>query len=143
MNLNRTFAIVLRHFYLLRGSPARVIALFAWVGIDMVLWGFISKYLNAIVSARVNFVPVLLGAVLLWDFFMRVMHGVTMAFFEDVWSRNFLYFFATRLAIPEYLGGRVSSTIGTSSVGLVGMSALASGLFGFSLLSYGLAVSLL
>jgi ABC-2 type transport system permease protein len=31
----------------------------------------------------------LLGAVLLWDFFTRVMHGVTIAFFEDVWSRNF------------------------------------------------------
>jgi len=50
MNPNRTFAIVLRLFYLLRGSPARVMALFAWVGIDMVLWGFITKYLNAIVS---------------------------------------------------------------------------------------------
>ena len=34
MNPNRTFAIVLRLFYLLRGSPARVMALFAWVGID-------------------------------------------------------------------------------------------------------------
>ena len=34
---------------------------------------------------------------LLWDFFMRVMQGVTMAFFEDVWSRNFLNIFATPL----------------------------------------------
>ena len=49
--------------------------------------------------------PVLLGAVLLWDFFTRVMQGVTMAFFEDVWSRNFLNIFASPLSIPEYLGG--------------------------------------
>ena len=83
MKLSRTLAIVLRHFYLMRGSPARVLPLFAWVGIDMVLWGFITKYLNAITSAGFDFVPVLLGAVLLWDFFMRVMHGVTMAFLED------------------------------------------------------------
>src|SRR5262249_15610413 len=76
MKLSRTFAIVLRHFYLMRGSPARVLPLFAWVGIDMVLWGFITKYLNTITSAGFDFVPVLLGAVLLWDFFMRVMHGV-------------------------------------------------------------------
>ena len=33
----RTAAIVLRHFYLLRGSPARVLPLFAWVAIDIVL----------------------------------------------------------------------------------------------------------
>ena len=39
----------------------------------------------------------LLGAVLLWDYLARVMQGVTMAFFEDVWSRNFLNFFATPL----------------------------------------------
>src|SRR5262249_2758370 len=95
MNLSRTFAVVLRHFYLMRGSPARVLPLFAWVGIDMVLWGFITKYLNAITSAGFDFIPVLLGSVLLWDFFIRVMHGVTMAFLEDVWSRNFLNFFAT------------------------------------------------
>ena len=51
--------------------------------------------------------PTLLGAVLLWDFFTRVMQGVTMAFFEDVWSRNFLNVFATPLSIAEYLAGLV------------------------------------
>ena len=50
-----------------------------------------------------NFVPTLLGAVLLWDFFTRVMHGVTTTFLEDVWSRNFLNLFATPLSISEYL----------------------------------------
>jgi len=140
MNANRTFAIVLRHWYLMRGSPARVIPLFAWVGIDMVLWGFITKYLNAITSAGFDFVPVLLGAVLLWDFFIRVMHGVTMAFLEDVWSRNFLNFFATPLAISEYVTGLVLSSIATSSVGLVVMFILASAIFGLSFIGYGAAV---
>src|SRR5215469_4962086 len=99
MNLNRTSAIVIRHLYLVSGSPARVLPLFAWVAIDMVLWGFITKYLNSVSGARMDFVPIFLGAVLLWDFFTRVMHGVTMAFMEDVWSRNFLNIFATPLSI--------------------------------------------
>ncbi len=90
---------MLRQFYLYRGSPVRVVPLFAWVTVDIVLWGFITKYLNAIASSGFNFVPSLLGAVLLWDFFIRVMQGVTMAFFEDVWSRNFLNIFATPLSI--------------------------------------------
>src|SRR6266849_3178481 len=132
MTFSRTYAIVLRHFYLVGGSAARVLPLFAWVGIDMVLWGFITKYLNAVTSAGFNFVPVLLGAVLLWDFFIRVMHGVTMAFLEDVWSRNFLNFFATPLAISEYVIGLVLSSIGTSSVGLFVMLVLASAIFGLS-----------
>jgi ABC-2 type transport system permease protein len=137
MNFQRTGAIVLRQFYLLRGSPARVLPLFAWVAIDMVLWGFITKYLNSVASSGFNFVPTLLGAVLLWDFFIRVMQGVTMAFLEDVWSRNFLNFFATPLSISEYVSGLVLSSIGTSSIGMVVMLVLATMVFGLSFFTYG------
>jgi ABC-2 type transport system permease protein len=75
--------------------------------------------------------------VLLWDFFIRVMQGITMAFFEDVWSRNFLNFFASPLLISEYLGGLVLSSIATSSVGLTVMLLLATGVFGLSFFVYG------
>ena len=140
MTLSRTSAILIRHLYLVTGSPARVLPLFAWVAIDMVLWGFITKYLNAVSAAAFDFVPVFLGAVLLWDFFTRVMHGVTMAFMEDVWSRNFLNIFATPLSISEYVGGLVLSSISTSAVGLFVMLVLASSIFGLSFLAYGLAL---
>src|SRR6185295_313031 len=99
------------------GSLSRVLPLFAWVGIDMILWGFITRYLDTIAPPGFDFVSTLLGAVLLWDFFVRVMQGVTMAFFEDVWSRNFLNFFATPLSISEYLAGLVLASIVTSAVG--------------------------
>ena len=134
-------AIVLRQAYLLRGSPARVLPLFAWVAVDIVLWGFITRYLNAVSASGVNFVATLLGAVLLWDFFMRVMQGVTMAFFEDVWSRNFLNFFATPLSTSEYVGGLVLTSIVTSLVGLVVMVILASAAFHLSFLIYGLPLA--
>src|SRR5215468_4969823 len=140
MNLNRTSAIVIRHLYLVSGSPARVLPLFAWVAIDMVLWGFITKYLNAVSSAKFDFVPVFLGAVLLWDFFTRVMHGVTMAFMEDVWSRNFLNIFASPLSIAEYVSGLVLSSVVTSAIGFVAMILLASAVFGLSFLVYGPAI---
>lgn len=137
MNSKRILAIVLRQFYLMRGSIARVLPLFAWVAIDMVLWGFMSRYLNRVASTEFDFVHALLGAVLFWDFFIRVMQGVTLAFFEDVWSRNFLNIFATPLTIGEYIAGLVATTILTSLVGLLVMLLLASTAFGFSLLSYG------
>jgi ABC-2 type transport system permease protein len=139
VHIGGVLAIVLRQLYLMRGSPARLLPLFAWVAIDIVLWGFITKYLNK-VSPGVDFVPVLLGAVLLWDFFSRVMHGVTTAFLEDVWSRNFLNMFATPLSITEYVGGLVLSSIATSSIGLVVMLVLASTAFGLSFFVYGLMV---
>lgn len=138
MTFHRTLAIVLRQGYLLRGSFTRVLPLFTWVAVDIVLWGFITRYLNEVSAARINFVAVFLGAVLLWDFFMRVMQGVTMAFFEDVWSRNFLNFFASPLSTSEYVGGLVLSSIATSAIGLVVMMVLASAVFHLSFLAYGL-----
>lgn len=140
MNATRTAAIVLRHFYLLRGSVTRVVPLFVWVAIDIVLWGFITRYLNAVAATRLDFVPVLLGAVLLWDFCSRVMHGVSTAFFEDVWSRNFLNLFATPLSLAEYLGGLVLSSVVTSAASLLVMLVLATGIFGLSFLVYGMAI---
>ena len=114
-----------------------MLSLVIWVAIDIVLWGFMTKYLNSVTAAGFDFVPVLLGAVLMWDFFTRVMFGVTMAFFEDVWSRNFLNVFGSPISITEYLAGLVASSIITSTLGLLVMLALATALFGLSFLSYG------
>ncbi|MBV9774828.1 MAG: ABC transporter permease [Gemmatimonadetes bacterium] len=139
MYLGRTAAVVLRQYYLIRGSMSRVLPLFVWVAIDIVLWGFITRYLNTVAAPGHDFVPGLLGAVLLWDFFTRVMQGVTMAFFEDVWSRNFLNLFASPLSIPEYLGGLVLSAVATSAIGLAGMLVVASAVFGLSFAVYGAA----
>ena len=137
MNVTRISAVTLRLFYLMRGSPARILPLFIWVAIDILLWGFITKFLNTISSSNLNFVPMLLGAVLLWDFFTRVMHGVATSFFEDVWSRNFLNVFASPLRISEYLSGLVLTSLLTSIVGLLVMLVLAVGVFGLSFAKYG------
>jgi ABC-2 type transport system permease protein len=102
-----------------------------------VLWGFITRYLNSVSAAGVDFVPTLLGAVLLWDFFIRIMQGVTTAFLEDVWSRNFLNVFATPLSIAEYVTGLVITSIATSAVGLGVMLALATLVFGLSFFALG------
>lgn len=140
MRAGRTAAVVLRQYYLVRVSASRLIPLFAWVAVDIVLWGFITKYLEAIASPGFRLVPTLLGAVVLWDFFSRVMHGVTMAFFEDVWSRNFLNVFASPLSIWEYTAGLVLSSIATSAIGLLVMLALATGFFGLSFFAHGAAL---
>jgi ABC-2 type transport system permease protein len=137
MRANRVLAIVLRQLYLMRGSPARLFPLFVWVAIDIVLWGFITRYLNSVAHAQVDFVPALLGAVLLWDFLSRVMQGVSTTFLEDVWSRNFLNLFASPLSISEYVAGLVTSSVLTSLVVLNVMLALAYAAFGLSYLVYG------
>lgn len=137
MNLTRLAAIPLRQFYLYRGSVARLVPLFAWVTIDMVLWGFMSRFLNQLTQSQYRFVPALLGAVLFWDFMTRVMQGVTTSFFEDVWTRNFLNVFATPITMPEYIGGLLVSSMGMSMIGLIVMIVVATLAFGLSFAVYG------
>ena len=140
MHARRVAAVALRQFYLYAGSPTRVVPLFGWVAIDITVWGFITRYLNTVAAPGFNFVPALLGAVLLWDFLARVMQGVSIAFLEDVWSRNFLNMFATPLLISEYVMGLVITAIATSLVGLLTMVALATLAFGLSFFAYGVAL---
>jgi ABC-2 type transport system permease protein len=131
-------AIALRQLYLMRSSPVRVLPMIAWVAVDIVLWGFIARYLNSVTASGINFVARLLGAVLFWDFFTRVMQGVTMAFFEDVWSRNFINVFASPLQISEYLSGLVLTGIATSLIGLLVMLIIATVVFGLPFATLGL-----
>ena len=138
MRLRPVAGILLRQLYLFRSSPVRLVPTVAWVAVDILIWGFLTRYLNTVAGGQVNFVPSLLGAVLFWDFFTRIMQGVSTAFFEDVWSRNFLNLFATPLTISEYLAGLVLTSIATSLAGLVVMLVLATSAFGLSFASLGL-----
>src|SRR5271165_6481231 len=133
MSRSRVGAVVLRILYLYRGSPQRIFPIFVWVVVDIVLWGFLTRYLNSVSRSDFNFVPALLGAVLLWDFLTRVMQGVTMTLFEDVWSRNFLNFFATPLRTSEYLMGMVIAAVTTGLMSLLVMLVFAQAAFGISL----------
>ena len=138
MRLRPIAAIALRQLYLMRSSPVRVLPMIAWVAVDIVLWGFIARYLNSVTATGINFIASLLGAVLFWDFFTRVMQGVTMAFFEDVWSRNFINVFASPLLISQYLSGLVLTGISTSLVGLIVMLIIAGAIFGLHFAALGL-----
>jgi ABC-2 type transport system permease protein len=141
MSRSRVGAVVLRILYLYRGSPQRIFPIFVWVVVDIVLWGFLTRYLNSVSRSDFNFVPALLGAVLLWDFLTRVMQGVTMTLFEDVWSRNFLNFFATPLRTSEYLMGMVIAAVTTGLLSLLVMLIFARAAFGLSFLTYGVALA--
>ena len=140
MNFSRVLAIMMRQYFLIQGSFSRFIPLFMWVAVDMILWGFMTKFLNQATKSEYDFVPTLLGAVLLWDFLTRVLQGVTISFFEEIWSRNLLNIFATPLSVFEYLAGLVLTSIVTSSIGLAVMLLLSTTVFGLNFASYGLSV---
>jgi ABC-2 type transport system permease protein len=138
MDIRRIFAIFIRYMMLLRDSPQRLMMIFVWGSLDVVLWGFITKYLNAVGNAQFSFVPALLGAVILLDFLSRVQQGTATPVLEDIWSNNLLNFFASPLKIGEYVIGLVLCSVVTTALALSAMAGIALFAFGFSLFDFGL-----
>lgn len=107
MNSSHILGIFLRNIYLMKRSWHRPFSLFYWATLELFLWGFITLWLKGIVptDGRVNFVLVLLGALIFWDLFSRAQQTITVSFLEDVWSRNVVNIFASPLAILEFIAG--------------------------------------
>lgn len=140
MNATRIYAVFVRQIYLLGNNPTRLAGSFVWLTIAIVQWGFISKYLGTLGKANFNFITVILGALILWEFLTRIQQGLMMGFLEDIWSNNLINFFASPLRISEYTIGLVSSSILTGLLGFFIMSVIAGLGFGYDIFIIGLSI---
>ena len=99
----RIFALVLRHFYLLRKSVIRLGELVYWPTMQMIMWGYLAKYLAGQSSAAAGpatlaLAPgLLIAGVLLWDVLFRSQIGVALSFLEELYSRNLGHLFVSPL----------------------------------------------
>jgi ABC-2 type transport system permease protein len=138
MSFKRIFAIFARQYFLLRHNPVRFVNIFLWMVIDIILWGFITKYLDYLKQSNFSFTATLFGAVILWGFFGRVQQGVMVAFMEDMWTQNFVNIFASPIKTSEYVFGLIASSIATSALGFALVIALSGIFFGFNIFKIGL-----
>ena len=86
-SLNRISALFIRYFYLLRSSWPRIIEIAYWPTMQMVVWGFVSKHF-APSSPELTAGGLLISVVLIWDTLFRSHISYTLAFLEEMWSRN-------------------------------------------------------
>lgn len=134
----RVSAMVMRYWYLLRGSWPRILELAYWPTMQVVLWGFLTLYLAQNSSLFVQAFGVLLSAVLLWDVLFRGQLGVSMSFLEEMWSRNLGHLFVSPLRPYELLASLMTISLIKTVIGIVPASLLAYALFDFSVYSLGL-----
>lgn len=103
MKLHRIVALVFRHLYLYRRSLPRIMEIFYWPFLDLVIWGFITLYLARFQTEVPGFVTFFLGALILWDVLFRAQQGITISFLEELWARNLMNLFASPLKPSEFL----------------------------------------
>jgi ABC-2 type transport system permease protein len=101
----RIWAMVLRHFYLLRSSWPRMLEMAYWPTFQLLLWGFITTFLLTQSSWIAQAAGVLISAVLLWDVLFRANLGLALTFIEEMWSRNLGQLFISPLRPMEMIAG--------------------------------------
>ena len=137
MSLSRIYAVFVRQLFLMKSNPTRLVGIFLWLVIDIIQWGFISRYLGSFGEATFGFITVILGAILLWEFMSRIQQGILMAFLEDIWAQNFINFFASPLKIREYLSGLILTSITSGVAGFLVITAIAGTAFGYNVFRVG------
>jgi ABC-2 type transport system permease protein len=134
----RILAIILRHAYLHRRNPARVMEVFFWPIMDLLVWGFITQYLKS-----ENFqggVLFFIGAMILWDLLYRSQQAISLSMTEEFWVRNFVNIFVSPLSIPEFVAALCVVGFIKSALTTVLLGVLALLLYGFDLTALGLGL---
>lgn len=140
--LSRIYAVWLRHFYILSRSAPRLLEIMYWPSVQMVLWGFVSRFFAARGGAEMGTLDValgtLLGAVMLWDILFRTQVGLSIAYLEEIWARNMGHLFVSPLRPGEWMCAIMLVSLCRAMVGAIPAALLAVPFYGFSVFYMGL-----
>ena len=143
MSLNKMYGLFLRHFFLIKSSLPRILDLIYWPTIQIILWGFISKFFSIYSDYYNNTLGVILTCAILYDILFRSSISFNMLFLEEIWSRNFTNLFIAPMKISEIITSLVITALIRALIGLVPAILLTSPIFGISLLDLGLPLAFL
>ena len=143
MNLNKMYGLFLRHFFLIKSSFPRILDLIYWPTIQIILWGFISKFFSIYSNFYNNTLGIILTCAILYDILFRSSISFNMLFLEEIWSRNFTNLFIAPLKLKEIILSLIFTALVRTLIGLVPAIILTSPLFGVSILNLGFPLFLL
>ena len=139
ISVRRIGAMIRRHWYLLTSSWPRLLELIYWPTLQLLTWGFLQIYIaqNAGFFARAG--GTFIGAVLLWDILFRGQLGFSVSFLEEMWARNLGNLMMSPLRPIEFIAALMIMSLVRLAIGMVPVTLLAMGFFGFNLYGLGFA----
>ena len=140
MKWHRINALLIRHLYLYKRSFPRIMDIVYWPVMELLVWGFLSMYIDKLEVGGFNAITILLGAVIFWDFLNQSQKSVSIAFLEEIWEKNLLNIFVTPLRLSEFFISTLA--IGFVRLVLVGiiLAVLSFVMYRFNLFDMGFAL---
>jgi ABC-2 type transport system permease protein len=117
--ISRVLGMVLRYLFIYKRSSIRIAELVFFPLMDLLVWGFVTLYLEQVTQSRV--VIFMLGGIILWDVFFRAQQAVGMSVLQEMWVGNTLNLFVSPLRSHELI-------LSTAIVGLIRSTITATGL---------------
>jgi ABC-2 type transport system permease protein len=137
---NRILALIERHAYLLLKSWPRMLSMAYYPTVTMIMWGFVTVYLRPTSNFLADAPGLFIGAVLLWDILFRGQLGVSLTFFEEMYSRNLGNLFVSPLRAWELIVGQLLMSVLRTLIGVGAACVFAWLLFHYSIFSLGFAL---
>lgn len=134
-------ALVLRYVFLYTRHPVRFIELIFWPLVDLLVWGFLTIYLQKQGAGEFpTAITFLIGAMILWDVMFRSQQGVAISFLEDVWTRNLLNVFVAPVRTVEYVAATCVVGVLRIFVTLAILTAVAALAYQFNIFRLGISL---
>lgn len=102
-------------------------------------WGLLQKHLAETTSFAASAAGLFIGGVLLWDILLRCQLGFSVAFLEEIWSRNLGHLMMSPLRPAELIAGLMVVSLMKLAVAMVPVALFAYLLFDFNVLGLGFA----
>lgn len=135
INLNRVFAIILRHYFTAIHQLERFFDVLISPVLMIILWGFLSSYVQGLNTPTLA--GFLLGGIILWAIFEKVSTDIGINFMFEIWDRNFINMMATPLTFLEFLTGLTIVSIIKLMLTLLSMFLIAGIVYQFQITSLG------
>lgn len=103
MQLNRIYAVVLRHLYHTKHSITRIFETFYWPIIDLILWGITSRFVQEFAGDEANIINIIISGIVLWIVVWQASHQITISVLEELWNDSMVTLFGSPLKVSEWI----------------------------------------
>jgi len=143
MKIHRIYAIVLKLLFTFRHNVNRLVDVFYWPALDLLLWGVTGIYIQKLSPDAGKITAMFISGIVLWILIWRGQHEITLGVLDDLWDKNMINVFGSPLLLEEWLVAFIITGIIKAVISFTFAVLIALLLYGINLLQYGVYLLLL
>lgn len=103
MKIYRIYGITLRYLYLFRRNPDKMVDVFYWPTIDLILWGITTIFIKSLEPGFSTIVIMIVSGIIFWQAVWRGQIEITVNILEELWNKNLVNIFIAPLKFSEWV----------------------------------------